>query len=69
MKEEIENKYVKRIQKDYSLSFKLNIVREYEESTSSLSSLQRKYSIQGCHTLKRWIEKYGNFDPSYQIPG
>ena len=48
--------------------FKLNLIKEYEESQCSLSSLQRKYGIQGSHTLKRWIEKYGNFDLSYQIP-
>jgi len=69
MKEEFKNHPVKRTQKDYSLSFKLNLIKEYEESQCSLGSLQRKYGIQGSHTLKRWIEKYGNFDLSYQIPG
>lgn len=30
--EKQENKYVKRTQKDYSMSFKMSVVREYEES-------------------------------------
>ena len=29
--EKQENKYVKRTQKDYSMSFKMSVVREYEE--------------------------------------
>ena len=31
MKEEIENKHVKQTQKDYSLSFKLQVVKEVVE--------------------------------------
>ena len=31
-----------------------------------MESIQRKYGIQGSHTVKRWIEKYGNFDVSNQ---
>lgn len=69
MKENIRDQFVKRTQKDYSLTFKLNIVREYEEHNCTLASLQHKYGIQGSHTLKRWIEKYGNLDRSYLIPG
>ena len=48
--------YIKRTQKDYSMSFKLAVVQEYENT--------RKYGIQGNNTLKRWIEKYSNFDVS-----
>lgn len=62
--EKTENKYVKRTQKDYSMSFKLSVVQEYESGKASLCYLQRKYGIQGNQTVKRWIEKYGNFDIS-----
>ena len=62
--EKTESKYVKRTQKDYSMSFKLSVVKEYESSRISLEALQRKYGIQGSYTVKRWIEKYGNFDVS-----
>lgn len=61
-----EIKYVKRTQKDYSMSFKLSVVREYETNAISLGSLRRKYGIQGNNTIKRWIEKYGNFDISHK---
>ena len=27
-----------------------------------MESLKRKYGIQGDATIRRWIEKYGNFD-------
>lgn len=60
--EKTETKYVKRTQKDYSMSFKLSVVQEYESTKASLSALQRKYGIQGDSTIRRWIEKYGNFD-------
>ena len=61
-----EIKYVKRTQKDYSMSFKLSVVREYETNAISLGSLRRKYGIQGNNTIKRWMEKYGNFDISHK---
>lgn len=64
--EKEERKYVKRTQKDYSMSFKLSVVREYETSQISLSALERKYGIQGSHTVKRWIEKYGIFDKEHK---
>lgn len=60
--EKTETKYVKRTQKDYSMSFKLSVVQEYETTKISLGALKRKYGIQGCSTISRWIEKYGNFD-------
>jgi len=60
--EKTETKYVKRTQKDYSMSFKLSVVQEYETTKISLGALKRKYGIQGCSTISHWIEKYGNFD-------
>ena len=38
--EQTENKYVKRTQKDYSMSFKLSVVREYESGNYSLGYLK-----------------------------
>ena len=46
-----ERQYVRRSQKDYPMSFKLAVVREYEENKISLGSLHRKYGIQGSHTV------------------
>jgi len=57
-----ETEYVRRTQKDYTMAFKLSVIREYEENDVSLESLQRKYGIQGSHTLKRWLDKFGTFD-------
>ena len=60
--EKAETKYVKRTQKDYSMSFKLSVVQEYETTKISLGALKRKYGVQGDATIRHWIEKYGNFD-------
>ena len=46
-------KYVRRTQKDYSMSFKLSVVQEYETNCISMGALQRKYGIQGSETVKR----------------
>lgn len=61
MKEK-ENGYVKRTQKDYSMSFKLSVVKEVETTDIGLCAITRKYGIQSESTVKRWMEKYGTFD-------
>lgn len=61
MKEK-ENGYVKRTQKDYSMSFKLSVVKEIETTDIGLCAIARKYGIQSESTVKRWMEKYGTFD-------
>ena len=61
MKEK-EKGYVKRTQKDYSMSFKLSVVREVETTKIGLCAIARKYGIQSESTVKRWMEKYGTFD-------
>lgn len=68
MKEGTENKYVKRTQKDYSLSFKLQVVREVESGELSQCGAQRKYGIQGNATVLTWLRKYGTFDWENQTP-
>lgn len=56
------NGYVKRTQKDYSMSFKLSVVKEVETTEIGLCAIAHKYGIQSESTVKRWMEKYGTFD-------
>ncbi len=63
-----ENRYVKRTQRDYSLSFKLNVVREIESGEISTVMACRKYGIQSRSTVVSWLRKFGNFDWENQTP-
>ena len=54
--------YVKRSQKDYSMSFKLEVVREIESGELSTTGARRKYGIQARSTVVNWLRKYGTFD-------
>jgi transposase len=60
--EHFNNHYVKRSQKDYSLSFKLSVVQEVESGSIGNRAAMRKYGIQGHGTITEWRRKYGNFD-------
>jgi transposase len=53
---------IKRTQKDYSLSFKLQVVQEIESGELSIMGALHKYGIQSRSTLSNWKRKYGNFD-------
>ena len=66
--EEFKNQYVKRSQKDYSMSFKLSVVSEIEHGEVSVTGAQKKYGIQGNATVIRWLRKYGTFDWENQTP-
>jgi transposase-like protein len=66
MEEKID--YVKRSQRDYSMSLKLQIVGEIERGELSATSAQQKYGIQGRSTVINWLRKYGNFDWENKIP-
>ena len=68
MKENSECQYVKRTQKDYSHSFKLQVVREIERGEENATSAQRKYGIQSRSTVVGWLRKYGTFDWYNQTP-
>ena len=68
MKEDLETLYVKRTQKDYNLSLKLQIVEEIESGQESSHSACRKYGIQARSTIMSWLRKYGNFDWENQTP-
>jgi len=62
------NGYVKRTQKNYSLSFKLQLVKEIEQGLLTKSQAKSKYGIQGDSTVTKWLQKYGNFDWENQSP-
>ncbi len=68
MKEETKAKYVKRTQKDYSMSFKLHVVQEIERGDLGIKAAARKYGIQAHSTVTNWLRKYGNFDWENQTP-
>ncbi len=48
----------------YSESFKIEAVRDYEESGLTRKEISLKYGILGSQTLCNWIRKYGK--PSSQ---
>lgn len=66
--EEINSAYVKRTQKDYSMSFKLSVVTEIESGELSTTAACRKYGIQARSTVVAWLRKYGTFDWENQTP-
>jgi len=57
-----ENRYVKRTQKDYSMSLKLQIVQEIETGKLTISLATKRYGIQCRKTVVEWLKKFGNFD-------
>jgi transposase-like protein len=44
--------------KKYSLAFKKHVVAEYEAG-ASMYQLNKRYSITGGTTVKRWVKQYG----------
>jgi transposase len=63
-----ENRYVKRTQKDYPMSFKLQIVQEIEQGKLSIIQVKKSYGIQSRSTVVQWLRKFGNFDWENQTP-
>ncbi|MEL1244215.1 transposase [Flavobacterium sp. DGU11] len=63
-----ERNYVKRTQRDYSLSLKLQIVQEIERGELSTHGACKKYGIQARSTIVSWLRKFGNFDWETQTP-
>ena len=68
MKEIKDNEYIKRTQKDYSMSFKLQVVQEIERGELGIKAATRKYGIQAHSTVTNWLRKYGTFDWENQTP-
>lgn len=63
-----ENKECKkRTQKDYSYSFKMQVVSEFLDTGVSQQAICTKYGIQSSSTIRRWVEKFGKLDAGYQI--
>jgi transposase-like protein len=60
--------YSRRSQKDYTLSFKLQVISEVENGELSLTQAKMKYGIQGDSTVRKWLQKYGNFDWEHKSP-
>ena len=54
--------YIKRTQKDYSLSLKLQIVQEIERGELSTHGALRKYGIQARSTVVGWLRKQDKFN-------
>ena len=61
-------KYVKRSQRDYSMSLKLQIVSEIEKGNISITQTRKQYGIQSHGTVLNWLRKFGNFDWENQTP-
>ncbi|MDY0988615.1 hypothetical protein SOM12_14390 [Flavobacterium sp. CFBP9031] len=59
---EESSNYVKRTQKDYSMSFKLQIVQAIEQGQLTATQATKKYGIQCRKTVVVWLRKFGNFD-------
>lgn len=62
MKTSANNGYIKRTQKDYPVSFKLQVVQEIESGQLGRTEACHKYGIQAKSTIREWLRKYGNFD-------
>jgi len=60
--------YEKRTQRDYSMSFKLQVVQEIERGELNTTSAMRKYGVQARSTVVNWLRKFGNFDWENQTP-
>ena len=63
----LDQSYVKRTQKDYSLPFKHQVVREVESGELSIRGALRKYGIQSHGTVLNWIRKLGSFDRELHV--
>lgn len=68
MKDSANKGYSKRTQKNYSLSFKLQLVEEVEQGLLTKSQAKLKYGIQGDSTVRKWLQKYGTFDWEHKSP-
>jgi transposase len=68
MDQKRESQYVKRTQKDYTQSLKLQVVGQIERGELSTHQAQKKYGIQARSTVMLWLRKYGNFDWDNQTP-
>lgn len=66
MEKDYKSLYYKRTQRDYSMSFKLAVVREVESGFIGVKAAMRKDGIQGHGTITEWRRKYGSFEKDFQ---
>jgi len=59
---ETEKKRVKRTQRDYTMAFKLAVVRQVERGELTYRQAQAAYGIQGRSTVLKWLRKHGSLD-------
>lgn len=52
----------KRTQRDYTLGFKLSVVRQVEKGDMTYKQAQKTYGIQGKSTVLLWLRKHGTLD-------
>jgi len=53
------DQWVKRTQRDYTLSFKLAVVDQVERGELTYRQAQERYGIQGSSTVQMWLRKHG----------
>ncbi|MBK7885010.1 MAG: hypothetical protein IPJ81_15420 [Chitinophagaceae bacterium] len=63
-----EKDFSKRTQKDYSLSFKLQIVDEIEKGYLTYKQSQKKVWSSGRSTVLQWLRKHGTLDWKSKTP-
>ena len=54
--------YVKRTQRDYTMSFKLSVVRQIERGEMTYIEATKHYGIQGQSTVRNWLLKHSSMD-------
>ena len=54
--------YVKRTQRDYSMSFKLSVVRQIERGEMTYIEAAKHYGIQSRSTVVNWLHKHSSMD-------
>ena len=54
--------YIKRSQRDYSLSFKLSVVGQIERGELTYTQAAKHYGIQSHSTVRNWLDKHSTLD-------
>jgi transposase-like protein len=63
-----ESLKVIRIRKVYTKAFKLQVVQEIEQGTTSIYEVCLKYGIQSSSTVYGWLRQFGHFNWDNQTP-
>jgi transposase-like protein len=68
MEKNEESRNANRIRKDYTRSFKLQVVQDVEQGRTSTYEVCLKYGIQSSSTVYGWLREFGHFDWDNQTP-